>query len=436
MNLIWSTISICAKELLPTDFNPRKITAEKKAALVRSLEKFNLVDIPVANIDIDGRHHLLSGHKRIEALTILGRGEEFVDVRVPNRMLTEDEAKEYMIIANTHAGEFDFDLLDQHFGMLDFDEIGFDLPDFSVFEPVKHLEGEEDDYDIPEEIQTDIVEGDLIEIGPHRLLCGDSTKPETWERLCQGEKFDLVVTDPPYNVDYTGGTAEQLKIMNDKMSSAAFHAFLLDFYSSMGEWVKEGASWYIFHADTEGHNFRTAFIQAGNKLAGCLIWVKNSIVMGRSDYQWKHEPILFGWKLGKPHNWYADRKQSTILNFDRPLRNTEHPTMKPVKLISYLIQNSSLPGDIVGDGFLGSGSTMVGAEQMNRKCYGTELDPKFCQVIAERMAKAFPYLEIKRNGQPWTPNVQTSHPGQTDTVHSWDPSYLPAHSHADGSPVS
>jgi len=210
---------------------------------------------------------------------------------------------------------------------------------------------------------------------------------------------DIVVTDPPYNVDYEGGTG--LKIINDKMSDDSFYQFLYDFYTALGSFTKPGGSWYVWHADSEGANFRRAMADSGLYLKQCLIWVKNRIVLGRQDYHWKHEPCLYGWKPGASHNWYSDRKQSTILEFDRPSRNAEHPTMKPVELITYLIGNSSKNGMIVADGFLGSGTTMVAAHQLNRKCYGMELDPKYCQVIIDRMRKLDPSIQIKRNGQPY-----------------------------------
>lgn len=403
--LEWSTVKRKVHDLLPSDFNPRKITDEKRRKLERSLSKFNLVEIPVINLD----NTLLAGHQRVTGLAVLGRSNEEIDVRCPNRMLTEVEAKEYMIISNTHAGEFDFDLLDLHFSMLDLDDIGFDLPDFSHYDlPAAALDAHDDGYIIPEEIKTDIVPGDFFEIGPHRLLCGDSTDPAAWNRLCAlGDgtryQFNLVITDPPYNVDYTGGTSAKLKIINDKMSASQFYSFLYSFHMAIDPLVRPGAAWYVFHADTEGHNFRQAFIDAGNKLSGCLVWLKNSIVMGRSDYQWKHEPVLYGWKKGASHAWYSDRKQNTVLEFDRPQRNEEHPTMKPIPLIAYLMHNSSRAGELIGDGFLGSGSTMVAAHQLKRKCFGMELDPRFCQVIIERMLKLDRNLPVKRNGMEWYP---------------------------------
>ena len=403
--LQWTTVKRKVKDLLPADFNPRKITDEKRRKLERSLEKFNLVEIPVINLD----NTLLAGHQRVTGLGYLGRSDEEIDVRIPNRQLTEVEAKEYMVISNTHAGEFDFDLLDLHFSMLDFEEIGFDLPDMSHYDlAAGYMDAEDDDYEIPAEIKTDIEPGDFFEIGQHRLLCGDATDPESWKRLCERlhdvqYQFDLIITDPPYNVDYTGGTKDKLKIINDKMSASQFYSFLHDFHAAMDPVVKPGAGMYVFHADTEGHNFREAFINTGNKLAGVLVWIKNSIVMGRSDYQWQHEPVLYGWKKGASHSWYSDRKQSTILQFDKPQRNAEHPTMKPIPLLAYLMHNSSRTGELVGDGFGGSGSPMVTSHKLKRRCFCLELDPRFCQVIVERMLRLDPDLTVLRNGQEWYP---------------------------------
>ena len=194
----------------------------------------------------------------------------------------------------------------------------------------------------------------------------------------------MVLTDPPYNVDYEGGTKDKLKIQNDKMKDSVFLEFLTAAFQRMNEASKAGAAVYIFHSDSEGYNFRVAFKQAGYMLRQCLVWVKNSLVMGRQDYQWKHEPILYGWKDGASHAWYADRKQTTLIEFDKPQRNGDHPTMKPVGLCGYFIKNSSKDGDIILDSFGGSGSTLIACEQLNRTCYMSELDPVYCDVICKR----------------------------------------------------
>jgi site-specific DNA-methyltransferase (adenine-specific) len=264
------------------------------------------------------------------------------------------------------------------------------------------LEAEEDDFTVPDGgSQTDIVLGDLIEIGEHRLLCGSSTEIDTWGKLMVDELCDLVVTDPPYNVSYVGKTKDALTIENDAMGDGDFYQFLYDFYTALSSYCKSGGGWYVWHADSEGANFRKAMADAGIMVKQCLIWVKSSMVMGRQDYHWKHEPCLYGWKEGAAHKWYTDRKQTTVLEFDRPNRNAEHPTMKPIPLISYQIGNSSKKGDLVCDAFLGSGTTMVAAHQLERKCYGMELDPKYCQVIIDRMVNLDNTLKVKINGKDY-----------------------------------
>ncbi len=237
--------------------------------------------------------------------------------------------------------------------------------DLSVQE---ELEAEEDNYEIPNEINTDIVIGDLFEIGEHRLLCGDSTDSDQVAKLMVDKKWDLIITDPPYNVAYEGKTKEALTIKNDKMKSSDFVKFLTDYFTTTLLNTKKGGGIYVFFADMELRSFVDAFLDGGFKLSQQLIWLKQTMVMGRKDYHCKHEPILYGWYEGEAHNWYSDRKQTTILQFDRPQRNGEHPTMKPIPLIEYLMKNSSKQGNLIGDGFLGSGTTMVASHQLKRKC--------------------------------------------------------------------
>lgn len=405
--LKWETRKVKVKDLIQLDINPRKISAEKKQKLVESLEKFNLAEIPAVNTDFT----IIGGNQRVTALMLLERGDEEIDVRMPNRKLTKKEVKEYAIISNTHAGEFDFELMEIEFADIELAEIGFDIPGLDKWN-LEHnqqmaSEAEEDDFDVPVGgSETSIVEGDIFDIGQHRLLCGSSTQTDTWKRLMGEELADLVITDPPYNVAYVGKTKDALKIANDAMSDGNFYQFLYDFYTALGSFTKGGGAWYVWHADSEGANFRKAMADSGVMVKQCLIWVKNSMVMGRQDYHWQHEPCLYGWKEGAAHGWYSDRKQTTVLRFDRPQRNAEHPTMKPVPLIAYQMGNSSKQGDIVCDGFGGSGTTMVAAHQMKRRCRMIELDPKYCQVIVDRMRKLDPTIEIKLNGKIW--NTQTT----------------------------
>jgi site-specific DNA-methyltransferase (adenine-specific) len=380
--------------------NPRLIKDDKFKKLVQSIKDFpEMLDIRpiVVNQDMI----ILGGNMRYKACKEAGLKE--IPIIVTD--LTEDQQREFLIKDNTSGGEWDWEVLANEWDTDQLEAWGLDLPiDFNT----EVLEAEEDDFEVPADgIETDIVLGDLFEIGEHRLLCGDSTQTDTFEKLMNGQLADLVVTDPPYNVAYEGKTKDKLKIDNDNMSNGDFYQFLYDFYTALGAYTKKGGSWYVWHADSEGANFRLAMANAGIMVKQCLIWVKNSMVMGRQDYQWKHEPCLYGWKEGASHGWYSDRKQTTVLNFDRPSRNAEHPTMKPVILFSYQIENSSKQGDIVADAFAGSGTTMVACQQLNRKAYVVEFDPRYCQVIIDRMIKLNPNIEIKRNGIKYESNTIT-----------------------------
>jgi hypothetical protein len=252
---------------------------------------------------------------------------------------------------------------------------------------------------MPDEIQTDIVLGDLFEIGEHRLLCGDSTDSDQVAKLMNGELADICHTDPPYNIDYEGGSKKREKIANDKLED--FPKFLYDVYTTISTALKKGGAIYVWHASSETHNFIQQFLNAGFLFKSYIVWNKNNSTFDRSDYHWKHEPCIYGWLDGASHKWHGDRKQTTVWDIDRPTRSDEHPTMKPIQLCSKPLENSSQKGNVVLDVFLGSGSTMVAAHQLNRKCYGMELDPKYCQVIIDRMIKLDPSIKIKKNGKPY-----------------------------------
>lgn len=248
-------------------------------------------------------------------------------------------------------------------------------------------EPEQDEVEPVKEGEAVSRQGEIYQLGRHRLMCGDATVPADLEQLMAGHQADLLVTDPPYNVDYTGKTKEALKIENDVKSDTEFLEFLNQAFSTISKHIKRGSAFYIFHADSEGFNFRSAVKTAGMSLRQCLVWVKNSMVIGRQDYQWMHEPILYGWMQGEAHRWFGDRKQTTVLSFDRPTSSKDHPTMKPIALLSHLIRNSSKQDDIVLDPFAGSGSTLVACEHEERVAYLMELDPKYCDVIRKRYAK-------------------------------------------------
>ena len=371
--------------------NPRIIKDDKFKKLVKSIKEFPEM-LKLRPIVVNNDMIVLGGNMRLKACIEAGLKE--VNVIIADQ-LTKEQQKEFIIKDNVGFGEWDWEVINSEWDIEKIGEWGLDISDaFAV-----KLEAEEDEFDIPEGgIETDIVLGDLFEIGEHRLLCGDSTQTDTFKVLFGEHLADLIVTDPPYNVAYEGKTKDKLKIENDKQSDNDFYKFLYDFYTALGSYTKPGGAWYVWHADSEGANFRKAMSDAGIMVKQCLIWVKNSMVMGRQDYQWKHEPCLYGWKEGASHGWYSDRKQTTILNFDRPQRNAEHPTMKPIAFFFYQISNSSKQGDIVGDAFGGSGTTMVACHQINRKAYLVEFDPKYCQVIVDRMKKLDSTLIIKKNG--------------------------------------
>ena len=405
--------------------NPRIIKDDKFAKLVKSINEFPQM-LNLRPIVVNDDMVVLGGNMRLKACKEAGLKEIPI---IKASELTEQQQKEFIVKDNVGYGEWDWDDLANNWDVDELTEWGLDIPGFVNEEVIGEVV--EDDFDVPEgDIKTDIVLGDLFEIGEHKLLCGSSTETDTWSRLFGDKLCDMVMTDPPYNVNYEGGTG--LKIMNDQMTNDSFYQFLYDFYTALGTYTKPGGAWYVWHADSEGANFRQAYKDSGLLLKQCLIWVKNALVMGRQDYHWKHEPCLYGWKEGAAHYFTDDRtkttviedvvdfkklskkelldlikevtsdkQKTTIIHCDKPSKNDVHPTMKPIKLLAPLIENSSKIGELVADGFLGSGSTMVAAHQLKRKCYGTELDPKYCQVIVDRMLNLDPTLEVKRNGQPY-----------------------------------
>ncbi|MDQ0495777.1 DNA modification methylase [Paenibacillus brasilensis] len=341
---------------------------------------------------IDSNNEIIAGHTRLLAAKKLGL-KEVPTILVDD--LTPEQVKAFRIADNKTAeyADWNFELLAQEMEELkladyDLSLTGYDMSECEKLLDILHEDtaDDEDDFNVEEALPEHPVthKGDIWLLGKHRLICGDSTNPQDIATLMNGKKAQLIVTDPPYNVDYTGKTKDALKIENDKMDNHEFYNFLLAAYTQMFEVADDGASIYVFHADSEGLNFRKAFIEAGFKLSQCCIWAKQAMVMGRSDYHWMHEPVLYGWKPTGGHYWNSDRKQTTLWQFDRPFRNEYHPTMKPIPLISYPIKNSSKLGDIVFDPFGGSGSTLIACEETNRLCYTSELDPKYVDVIVKR----------------------------------------------------
>lgn len=386
-------------------FDPRnyRIHDEKNKRLIRK----SLEDCGAGrSILFDKDNCIIAGNGVYEQAMELGLpvrviesdGTELIAIKRTD-LATEDARRKALALADNHTSDtsiFDVEAILEDFTPEELDLWEFSVDDLQINDFIESTP-EEDDYDISSTRSTSISPNDIIEIGRHRIICGDSTLSDNYKTLFGCSKADMVLIDPPYNVDYSGATSEALTILNDKMEDKDFLAFLTNSFINASDYTKDGGPWYIWHADSQGENFRRAMREAGILLKQTLIWVKNAMVIGRQDYQWQHEPCLYGWKPGAAHKWYSDRKQTTILNYDKPLRNKEHPTMKPIKLFSNLIVNSSKRGDIVFDGFLGSGTTMVSCEQLGRTCYGFELDPLYCQVIIDRMRLMNPKIEVRIN---------------------------------------
>jgi site-specific DNA-methyltransferase (adenine-specific) len=369
--------------------NPRIIKDDKFTKLVKSIKEFPKM-LEIRPIVVNADMIVLGGNMRLKACKEAGLKEVPV---IFAHDLTEEEQKQFIIKDNVGFGEWDWDMIANEWDAAEIQDWGLDIPDFGVTEIPA---AEEDDYEMPDELHTDIVLGDLFEIGEHRLLCGDSTDSDQLAKLMNGEMADMCHTDPPYNINYEGGSKKREKIANDKLDD--FPKFLYDVYTTISTGLKKGGAIYVWHASSETHNFIQQFLDAGFLFKSYIVWNKNNSTFGRSDYHWKHEPCIYGWLDGGSHKWSGDRKQTTVWDIDRPTRSEEHPTMKPIPLCSKPIENSSDLNDIVLDVFLGSGSTMVAAHQLKRKCYGMELDPKYCQVIVDRMKKLDPSLVILKNG--------------------------------------
>jgi site-specific DNA-methyltransferase (adenine-specific) len=371
------------ESLIPYARNSRTHSDAQVAQIAASIKEFGWTN-PIL---VDGTNGIIAGHGRLLAARKLGYTEVPV-IELEN--MTESQKRAYVIADNQLAmnAGWDTSMLTLELGDLkeagfSLDILGFDPKELDTLlepEQVDGLTDEDAVPDIPEEPVTKL--GDIYQLGNHRLMCGDSTSISDMEKLCDGQPVDMWLTDPPYNVAYEGGTG--LTIKNDDMGDDQFRQFLRDAYVAADVVMKQGAVFYIWHADLEGYNFRGAAKDAGWKVRQCLIWKKSSLVMGRQDYHWRHEPCLYGWKEGAGHLWAADRKQTTILEFDKPLRNGEHPTMKPVALFEYQMLNNTKGGDIVLDSFGGSGTTMLAAEKNGRYARLMELDPKYCDVIVKR----------------------------------------------------
>lgn len=413
-------------DIKPNPNNPRIIKDDKFKKLVQSLKDFPIMAKKLRKVVIDEDGVILGGNMRFKAIKAAGMKEVHVeyftreDAEENNRLAKEldtehvdktyeEQCREFVIKDNVSGGEWDWDLIANEWDAEELEAWGLDTPDGWG----EDTEVEEDDApEVSDEPPVSKL-GEVYQLGRHRVMCGSATDLDDADILLGDTSIDLYLTDPPYNVNYEGGTG--LKIMNDSMSDGNFAQFLIDCYTQASIHMKTGAPFYIFHADSEGYNFRGSLKATDLTLKQCLIWVKNTMVLGRQDYQWQHEPILYGWKEGSAHKWYGKfdkktvidfekkledlqgdellelvedlRKQSSVIREDKPARNSEHPTMKPLKLVTRLIMNSSKNGNIVFDNFLGSGSTLIACERTGRTCYGMELDPKYVDVIRKRYAK-------------------------------------------------
>lgn len=405
MQIVYKNID----ELIPYENNPRN-NEEAVKYVANSIKEFGF-KVPII---IDKENVIVAGHTRYKASKQLGLNE--VPCVVADD-LTEEQIKAFRLADNKTAeiATWDFDLLEQELGEI----AGLDMTDFGFdfLEPEESIEEvKEDNYEIEEIEEPKTNLGDMYKLGNHYLLCGDSTDPETVNKLVQNQTMDMLLTDPPYNVDIENDHG--LKIKNDNMDSDSFRAFLSSAFKCAIDVMKKGGAFYIWYGENEGYNFRGACIDVGLQIRQNLIWNKNMIVLSRQDYQWKHESCLYGWKDGAPHYFINDRTQSTVfedkldinklkkeemkallkeiyedkipttvINEDKPVRSKEHPTMKPIKLMARLIANSSRKNDKVLDLFGGSGSTLIACEQLERSCYMMELDPHYCDVIVDRWEK-------------------------------------------------
>lgn len=377
------------EKLNPAKYNPRKDLKPgdpEYEKLKKSMETFGYVEPIVWN---KRSGHVVSGHQRLKILQ--NQGETEIECVVVD--LDETEEKALNVALNKISGEWDLPKLADLISELDSEIFDISLTGFDVaeiedlFSKVHDKEVEEDKFDLSAALEKAafVEQGDIWTVGRHRLMCGDATNAEDVAKLTDGRKVNLVVTDLPYGVSYVGGTG--LTIQNDNLKGEEFYNFILAALKNMADNMAAGASIYVFHADTEGLNFRKAFIDAGFHLSGVCIWRKNSLVLGRSPYNWIHEPILFGWLKGGKHKWYAGRSETTVWDYDKPKRNENHPTEKPLGLLAYPIKNSSQVNGIVLDTFLGSGSTMLACEQTDRICYGMDLDATYASVALRRFVE-------------------------------------------------
>jgi site-specific DNA-methyltransferase (adenine-specific) len=397
----YKTVSVSS--LIPYARNSRTHSDAQVGQIAASIKEFGFLN----PIIVDGESGIIAGHGRVLAMQKLG----LADVPVIDAShLTDVQRRAYVIADNKLAlnADWDSEMLRVELDELgkdgfDIELTGFSLDEIADLQIEEVPEGLTDEDAVPEAPDEPVtVEGDVWVLGNHRLMCGDSTSIDAVEKLMDGGLADQFITDPPYNVAYEGKTKDSLTIQNDEMGDADFRQFLVDAFTAADTVMKEGAVFYVWHADLEGYNFRGACLDAGWKVRQCLIWNKNHMVMGRQDYHWKHEPCLYGWKSGAGHLWNTDRKQVTVLDFERPGRNGGHPTMKPIKLIEYQVLNNTKGQDVVLDLFGGSGTTLIACEKTNRHCRMMELDPRYSDVILQRWAEFTGKDPVREDGAKWS----------------------------------
>lgn len=396
-------------EIIPDSRNARLHSADQIMELRRSLREFGVIAPIIVGEDM----RLIAGHGRLEAA--LAEGIEQVPCVIVSH-LTETQRRAYMLADNRLAehATWDFELLNEELKLLTEEDFDISIAGFELL--TEEDEVAEDDYAVSVPAAAETQTGDMYQLGRHMLLCGDCTDAAQVDALMCGVDADMLLTDPPYNVDYHGGTRDALSIENDCMPDQVFRNFLVAAFGAAASSMKPGGAFYIWHADSNGYDFRAACEEAGLTVRQCLIWAKNALVLGRQDYQWQHEPCLYGWKDGAAHYFvdnrtqttviedkavdirhmkkaemqalleeiFSDKRSTTVIHENKPARNGEHPTMKPVRLMARLIQNSTRPKEIVLDTFAGSGSTLIACEQVDRSCYAMEIDPKYCDVIVDR----------------------------------------------------
>jgi DNA modification methylase len=385
------TVNKKIKSLVEAEYNPRKLSENQKQHITDSIKRFGIVDPIIINVNKDRKNIIIGGHQRVRVAKTLGY-EELPCVELD---LSRDQERELNIRLNKNTGEFDYEILNELFDIDELLDWGFTEDELEMFEEPES-DGLTDDDEIPEVDEPICKLGELWKLGDHKLLCGDATKPDDVERLMDGQKADMVFTDPPYGVAVNSGGIEDLKarnrrtdrlvVKNDDLKDDELHPFLVLAFNNYFKNMKDGGVIYVCHAEALGKDviFRTAFVECGFKPAEIIIWVKDQFAFGRQDYHWRHEPIIYGWKEGAAHYFIDDHTQDTVWNIARPKKSKLHPTTKPIELVEKAVNNSSRIRNLILDLFLGSGSTLIACEKTNRKCYGMEIDPHYCDVIIKR----------------------------------------------------